>query len=310
MKEHFPKDHTHTNPAGAELNAALIVAEWKRVPDVRLTANLSPKGKEAKGATPEKRPLPKPADAKLPSLFLIGDSTVRNGQGDGADHRWGWGEPLAAFFDTTRINVVNRAVSGLSSRTYLTQGFWEQTLALIKAGDFVMIQFGHNDSAALNDTTRARGTIKGIGEETEELDNLLTKRHEIVHSYGWYLRNYFADIRAKGATPIICSLVPRKKWQENRIVREDYAAWAASAAKNAGVALIDLNAIVADKYEQLGAGQVEPLFADPPMHTSLEGAQLNAESIIAGLKTQPDIRLNGFLSEKAKTVQPILKPSS
>src|SRR5438445_13455417 len=69
---------------------------------------------------PPRKPLPEPANPKLPMLFLIGDSTVRNGQGDGGGGQWGWGEPLVEYFDATKINVVNRAVGGLSCRTYLT----------------------------------------------------------------------------------------------------------------------------------------------------------------------------------------------
>ena len=64
------------------------------------------------------RPLPEPANQKLPNLFLIGDSTVRNGEGNGANGQWGWGEPIARYFDQKKINVVNRALGGLSSRTY------------------------------------------------------------------------------------------------------------------------------------------------------------------------------------------------
>ncbi|WP_395406210.1 SGNH/GDSL hydrolase family protein [Pseudoduganella sp. UC29_106] len=97
--------------------------------------------------------LPEPANAALPSLILIGDSTVRNGhddgQGKGAEGQWGWGNPIAAYFDPSKINVVNRAVGGLSSRTYLTSGHWERTLHFIKPGDVVIMQFGHNDSSAL-----------------------------------------------------------------------------------------------------------------------------------------------------------------
>jgi lysophospholipase L1-like esterase len=129
-------------------------------------------------APSQRRPLPESADPKLPTLFLIGDSTVRNGQGDGANGQWGWGEPIVGFFDTTKINVVNRAGGGLSSRTYLTGGNWDQPLAMLKPGDFVMMQFGHNDSSAINDDSRARGTIKGTGDETEEIDNLCgSQRH-------------------------------------------------------------------------------------------------------------------------------------
>src|SRR5215475_11371985 len=137
------------------------------------------------------------ASAKTPTLFLIGDSTVRNGAGDGANKQWGWGEPIAAYFDQTKIAVLNRARGGRSSRTFVTEGLWEQVLSAMKPGDFVLIQFGHNDGGPINDTSRARGTIKGVGEESEEIDNLLTKKHEVVHSYGWYLRKYIADTKAR-----------------------------------------------------------------------------------------------------------------
>ena len=86
-----------------------------------------------------------PANPKLPSLFLVGDSTVRNGHGTGSDGLLGWGAPIADYFDSAKINVVNRAIGGLSSHTYISQGHWDSTLEMVKPGDFVMIQFGHND---------------------------------------------------------------------------------------------------------------------------------------------------------------------
>src|SRR5215472_2096648 len=66
-----------------------------------------------------------PSSTRVPTLFLIGDSTVRNGKGDGANGQWGWGDYLGASFDSNKLNVVNRAVGGLSSRTFLTQGYWD-----------------------------------------------------------------------------------------------------------------------------------------------------------------------------------------
>jgi lysophospholipase L1-like esterase len=239
-------------------------------------------------------------DSKLPSLFLIGDSTVRNGHGDGRNGQWGWGEPIAGFFDTTKINVVNRALGGLSSRTYLTLGHWDRVLAMLKPGDFVMMQFGHNDNGPINDTFRARGTIQGAGEETEEIDNLLTKEHEVVHTYGWYLRRFIANARAKGATPFVCSLVPRKIWKDGKIVREKYAQWAAEVAMSEGAAFVDLNEIIARQYELLGSEKVDPLFADERTHTTLAGAEGNAAYVIAGLKGLKDNPLSVYFSEKAK----------
>lgn len=234
--------------------------------------------------------------AALPTLFLIGDSTVRNGQGAGGSGQWGWGEPLVGLFDPAKIKVSNRAIGGRSSRTFLTEGRWDKVLAELKPGDFVLIQFGHNDGGAINDDSRARGSIKGIGEESQEIDNLLTKQHETVHSYGWYLRKFITDTRAGGATPIVCSLVPRKTWKDGKIVRSnDYAKWAAAVATSEKVGFIDLNEIIARRYDELGAEKVEPLFADPHTHTSLAGAELNAACVVEGLRALPDAPLNKFL---------------
>ena len=247
-----------------------------------------------------------PSNSKLPTLYIVGDSTVRNGRGDGGNGQWGWGDFVGRYFDTERINVVNRGLGGRSSRTYITEGHWDSIVDVLKQGDFVLIQFGHNDSGAINDETRARGSIKGIGEETQEIENLVTKKHEIVHTYGWYLRKYIADTRAKGATPIVCSLVPRKIWRDGKIVRSgrDYAGWAAEVAHSESVPFVDLNEIVAMRYDEMGPAKVDGLFADEHTHTDLAGAELNAESVVAGLKTLKHDPLAAYFSSRAETVRP------
>jgi len=248
--------------------------------------------------------LPTPANPALPSLVLVGDSTVRNGRGDGGGGQWGWGDLLAPYFDTARINVVNRAMGGLSSRTYRSYGYWDETIALVKTGDVVLIQLGHNDAGPVNDVARARGSLPAVGEETEEIDNFVTSRHEVVHTYGFYLRGFVAEVRARGATPIVCSPVPRKRWQGGRIERnrETYAGWAAEVARVAGVPFLDLGEIIARRYEELGPERVEPLFADEHTHTTRAGAEISAAAVVAGLKGLRDTPLAAFLSEKAAAV--------
>ena len=243
-----------------------------------------------------------PANPKLPTLFLIGDSTVRNGRGDGAGGQWGWGEPLVDLFDAAKINVVNRAIGGLSSRTYLTGGAWDRVLAILKPGDFVLMQFGHNDDGAINDASRARGTLAGVGDESSEIDNQLTGKHETVHTYGWYLKKFIADAKAKGATPIVCSLIPRKIWKDGKIVRssDTYQKWAAEVAASEAVGFVDLNGIIAGRYDALGPEKVEALFADPHTHTSRAGAELNAECVVAGLKALKNDPLEGYFAAKGK----------
>ena len=104
--------------------------------------------------------------ANPPTLFIIGDSTVKNG----TKGQMGWGERVAEFFDTNRIHVANHAIGGRSSRTFLTEGRWERVLAQLKPGDFVIIQFGHNDGGAPDDRQRPRGSLRGTGEETREIE--------------------------------------------------------------------------------------------------------------------------------------------
>ncbi len=234
-----------------------------------------------------------------PSLFLIGDSTVRNGNGTGANNQLGWGEPLAAHFDPAKIQVLNRARGGRSSRTFLTEGLWDQVLDALKPGDFVIMQFGHNDSGPLDDNQRARGSLRGTGEETREIDNPITKKHEVVHTFGWYLRKFIADAKAKGATPMVCSPVPRKIWKEGKIVRSaDYAKWSAEVAQEQSVPFLDMNEIIARRYDELGQEKVEPLFGDEHTHTSLAGAELSAERVVAALKGLKENPLAPYFSDK------------
>lgn len=264
--------------------------------------------------------LPEPANPALPSVILIGDSTVRNGrddgQGKGPAGQWGWGNPIAAYFDPAKVNLVNRAVGGLSSRTYLTSGHWERTLAFVKPGDYVLMQFGHNDPAPLNDDKRARGTIRGTGNESEEIDNILTKKHETVHSYGWYLRKFIADARARGATPIVVSLIPRKSWDEQGKVRRnkgDYAGWAEEVARSEKTGFIDLNELAARKYDELGRDAVMGLFPmtnpDEHTHTNWAGAQLNAQIVATSLKQLGDKRLLSLM-KPAEDDRPVVDAKS
>ena len=267
-----------------------------------------------------------PANPKLPSLVLVGDSTVRNGHGLGSDGLWGWGAPIVDLFDPARINVVNRAIGGLSSHTYISQGHWAETLELIKPGDFVLIQFGHNDGGInlpgqppVPDqglqpgappppprAPNARGSLPGIGDETLDVPNPRTNTSDTVHTFGWYMRKYIADTKAKGATPILCSLVPRMIWVDGHIHRstDTYRSWTQQVAAHEQVGFVDLNEIIARRYDALGQAAVEPLFGDPHTHTTLAGAQLNAECVVAGLRALSHDPLAPYFSEKGKAIKP------
>jgi rhamnogalacturonan acetylesterase len=253
--------------------------------------------------TAESSPLPtppiqRPADPKLPTLFVVGDSTANNNANGGL----GWGDPFVAFFDTSKINVLNRARAGRSSRTFLTEGLWDRVLQDLKAGDFVLIQFGHNDGGPL-DTGRARGSLPGLGEETKEVTKPDGTK-EVVHTFGWYNRKFIADVKAKGATPIILSLTVRNIWKDGHVERGSgkFREWAEELARAEGVRFVDVTSIVADKYEALGEEKVKALFGPDHTHTSPAGAEFNAAAVVAGLKSLKRDPFKKYFSARAKEV--------
>jgi lysophospholipase L1-like esterase len=221
-----------------------------------------------------------------PVFYIIGDSTVKNGDGTGKNNQMGWGTVINPFFDTTKISVRNHAIGGRSSRTFISDGRWDIILGTLKNGDYVIMQFGHNDASPLDDTARARGTIKGIGEDSTEIYNPIRKIKEVVHSYGWYMRRFVKDTKAKGAIPIMCSLVPRENWKDGKVVRsaDSYALWAKQIAEQEGAYFIDLNELIAAKYEEMGEQEVHKFFPADHTHTNLEGAKLNAGIVASALK--------------------------
>lgn len=232
------------------------------------------------------------AAAGRPTLFLIGDSTVNNPN----KNLQGWGTPIAALFDTNKITVVNRARGGRSSRTFYTEGLWDKVAAELKPGDFVLMQFGHNDGGAL-DAGRSRASLKGWGEETQEV-TLTNGVKEVVHTFGWYLRRYVTDTKAKGATPIVLSLIPRNDWKDGKVLRanEGYGQFAKEVAAAENVGFIDLNEIVAGKYEAIGQEKVKAqFFYTEHTHTTPAGARLNAACVVEGIRGLKDCQLNHYL---------------
>ncbi len=239
-------------------------------------------------------------EKKKPTLFFIGDSTVKNGRGDGSGNMWGWGDLMAPLFDTTKIKIENHALGGTSSRTFLTKGLWDKVLLKIQKGDYVIMQFGHNDSSPLDDTARARGTIKGVGDSAKEIYNPITKQQEVVHSYGWYLTKFTNDAKAKGATVFICSPIPRNDWKDGKVLRYNetsYGLWARQTAEATGAYFIDLNSLTADEYDAIGAEKVKPFFPNEHTHTSKEGAALNAASVVKGITQLKKCKLKKYLNQ-------------
>lgn len=241
------------------------------------------------------------ADDK-PRLILIGDSTVKNGQGRGDGGLWGWGQVIGEHFDLSRIDVENHAIGGRSSRTFLTEGRWDKSLERLRPGDFLIMQFGHNDGGERFKGDRPRASLKGNGDDTEDGVVEMTGKEETVRSYGWYLRKYIADAKAKGATVIVCSLVPRDRWENGKVIRsdKDYGKWAREAAEQGGAFFIDLNDIVAKRYEEIGAKTIDKSYFTEKdwTHTTKLGAEETAATLVKAIAELKDCKLAEYLQAK------------
>ncbi len=238
-----------------------------------------------------------------PTLYIIGDSTVHN-PGKGLK---GWGDVIGAYFDPSKINVENDAVPGRSSRSYLTEGKWDNVVAKLKTGDFVMMQFGHNDGGPVSgEKASGRASLHGTGDQTEKATDAKTGQTLDVHTYGWYMKNYAETAKAKGALPILVSPIPRNMPSAEGKFGADktsYSAWSEQIAKSENVPFVALNAAVVDKYNVIGAATVKAAyFPGDHTHTSPAGAELNAQCVIECLKALPTNPLAAYLSANPPVV--------
>jgi lysophospholipase L1-like esterase len=245
-----------------------------------------------------------PLNPNLPTLFIIGDSTASNGP------RGGWGSWMAEYFDLTKVNVTNRALGGRSSRSFINEGHWEKALADMKPGDWVLIQWGQNDGTGRPvNNPNGRPSLYSLGEETEEVTKADGTK-ETVHTFGWYIRKYIAETRAKGATPILLSLTAKNIFDngKNRRPYDKYPEFAMALSQSEKVQFLDHQNIVGEKIDALGEEKTKAIFTDTT-HTRPEGADMNAAGVIAGLKAL-DNPLMKFLSEKGKAAEAYKKPAN
>jgi len=237
-----------------------------------------------------------------PTIYVIGDSTTHN-----TLPLMGWGTALPDFFDSTKITIANHAMAGRSTRTFVKEGRWNTVDSLLKPGDYVMMVFGHNEGAKPGITPpnadaagRAigRGVLHGIGEDTVHLI-YPNGSVEIVHSFGWYFRKFIRDTKAKGATPIVLSMIPHNIFRDGKVPRadKDYGLWSKQVADQEGVIFIDMNNISADKFEKWGPDSVAKIFAADKTHTTPAGAKANAQSVVDGIKADPKNPLNQYLKK-------------
>jgi len=244
---------------------------------------------------------------RVPTLFIAGDSTAAEfGQGDPMQ---GWAVVLQRFFDPDKLRVVNAAQSGRSSRTFITEGHWERLLAEMKPGDFVVIQFGHNDSKPYQGEAAgqalARGSMPGIGDQSQQIEKLVDGKPETVHTFGWYLRKMISETRSRGATPLLFSTTKTNAWSGRGILcqSQTYRLWTYQVASSEHVPFVDLMRITADRYQRLGETAVATQFVDK-MHTNEAGAEANAADVVSGLRSLKELRFDAMLSEPGRRIAP------
>ncbi|WP_257669695.1 rhamnogalacturonan acetylesterase [Parapedobacter tibetensis] len=252
-----------------------------------------------------------------PTVYIIGDSTVRNTH----EVQQGWGSHLADYLDTSRVRVDNNAMAGRSTRTFIKEGRWAKVCSLLHKGDYVLIQFGHNEGSE-PDTTRAgyRGVLRGTGdeakqekvhfidlnkrtadkydqmgadEEAKEIYNPITRQQETVYTYGRYLAAFVQEAKSKGATVYICSPIPRNNWKGGTVATstESYPQWAKQIAEQQDAYYIDLHERIVTKYNGMGSAKVQAYFTEADhTHTNETGARMNAKTVaetIASLVQNP-----------------------
>ena len=295
---HFFLDKIHTSRFGAMMNAR-SAAEG-------LMASHNPALNPLKAMMRNVQlPVYNRSDSK-PVVFITGDSTVKNSDKD-PDGMWGWGAVANTIFDETKIDIVNAAMAGRSCRSYLNEGRWERVYNSLKPGDFVLIQFGHNDISPI-DKPKYRGAIATAkdtchvyrmqaAKEDLSKQNVIDQKlkantqvgsYEVVYSFGWYLKKFIQDVREKGATPILVSLTPRNEWPNGKIERRNdtYGKWYREVVEETGVEFVDLHNITADFLDKKCGKKEKAMkyFNHDHTHTSLLGAKTNAQSIAKGLR--------------------------
>ena len=169
------------------------------------------------------------ARARPITVWLAGDSTMAQKQPDKRPET-GWGEALQGCFDSSQVRIANRAMNGRSTRSFVAEGRWQAIVDSLTAGDYVFIQFGHND------------------------EKVGTANYSSPDDYRRNLLRFVADVRARGGHPVLFTPVVRRKFEGNRLV-ETHGAYpdaARAAASEAKVPLVDMTRASAALVEPMG----------------------------------------------------------
>lgn len=178
-----------------------------------------------------------PPEKKI-TVYLIGDSTIADKR-PGAFPETGWGTPFKTFFDSSVV-VDNRAMNGRSTRTFISENRWQPIVTGLNEGDYVFIQFGHND------------------ESKEKTD-----RYTSPKEYKDNLRRFISETRKKKATPVLLTPVTRRRFDQDGNVLEthvEYSALVRDVAQETKTPFIDLDSKSRQLLQEFGEQDSKYLF--------------------------------------------------
>ena len=205
------------------------------------------------------------------TIHLMGDSTMAEKDlSDGKLER-GWGMMFPNFVDST-INVINYAQNGRSTKSFIDKGLWDMVQYALQPGDYVFIQFGHNDAKA-DDPDRYAPAFGAYQEN---------------------LRTFIRGAREKGATPVLLTPVARRWFKNGKLDRNchtDYPAAMKQVAEEMGVTVLDITTPTLDWIESIGDEASKAYFMistgkDDNTHTVACGARKVTEIVCDALKAQ------------------------
>ncbi len=207
-----------------------------------------------------------------PKILLAGDSTVASYAGNSPTV--GWGQVLDGTLKTG-TDVVNLATSGRSTKSFIDEKRWENLLNQVKAGDVVLIQFGHNDQKKENPTVYAAAD----GAFRENLTRFIT------------------EVRSRQGAVILCTPVSRRLQDADGKVKPTLGAYpdaVREVGRDTGTPVIDLTKYTAELYEKLGVAESRKLFngvvnakgQEDYTHYGRHGAELVAAEVARQIKTR------------------------
>lgn len=228
-----------------------------------------------------------PADAQI-TVFIAGDSTAANKTADRRPET-GWGEKLQDHFDPAKVKVDNRALNGRSTKSFVDEGHWQKLIDAVKKGDFVFVEFGHND---------------------EKKDKPAV--YASPDDYKVNLSRFIREVRAKGATPVLMTPVSRRKFENEILVKThgEYPDAVKAVGKAEKVAVVDMeskSAAVLTRYGKDGSTKLFLQLKPGEHHNYPKGVEDNTHFSPLGAEEMARLAVEGIRENKIKLTKYLKK---